>query len=170
MRTSFRIACLVGSLVVSCGGDDDPAGQRSDGGGSGGRGGSAGGKGSAGLSGAGAASGAAGASGTGGASGAGAASGAGGGSGSDGGGAAGVAGSGGTGGVVATDIIPAGRRIDWTNVGVPGGIPNRPRICATIDAATYGNGSSDASAAINAAIQSCPADQVVYLRAGNVPA
>ena len=53
-------------------------------------------------------------------------------------------------------IIPADRRIDWThNTGVPGGIPEWTRICATVDAATYGTGVSDATAAIQAAINTC---------------
>jgi hypothetical protein len=65
-------------------------------------------------------------------------------------------------------IIPADRKIDWNLniVGVPGGIPNRTTIYTTIDAATYGNGTTDASAVINTTISNCPPDQVVYLPAG----
>jgi hypothetical protein len=64
------------------------------------------------------------------------------------------------------EIIPQDRRIDWSQAGIPGGIPNRTTICATINAATYGNGTTDATAAIQNAIANCPADQVVYLPAG----
>ena len=53
------------------------------------------------------------------------------------------------------EIIPADRRIDWSHAGIPGGIPNRKRIGKTIDSATYGNGSTDASSAINTAIKNC---------------
>jgi hypothetical protein len=51
-------------------------------------------------------------------------------------------------------------------VGVPGGIPHRVTIGATVDAATYGTGLVDASAAIGAAIDACPPGQVVYIPAG----
>jgi hypothetical protein len=70
------------------------------------------------------------------------------------------------GAVAAAQIIPADRRIDWDQVGVPGGIPERTTICATIDAATYGTGTTDASAAINDALTNCPEEQVVFLPAG----
>jgi hypothetical protein len=67
------------------------------------------------------------------------------------------------------NIIPADRRTEWTpgvTVGVPGGIPNRVTIGATVDAAKYGTGLIDASAAIGAAIDSCPSGRVVYIPAG----
>ena len=38
------------------------------------------------------------------------------------------------------EIIPGERRIDWSLTGIPGGIPERTSICATIDSAVYGNG------------------------------
>jgi len=64
-------------------------------------------------------------------------------------------------------VIPDDRRIVWEgHVGVPGGIPNRTMVCATIDAAMYGDGTRDASGAISAAIQACPMDQVVMVPAG----
>lgn len=65
-----------------------------------------------------------------------------------------------------TDLIPPDRRIDWTLAGIPGGIPARSTVCAVIDAATYGNGVTDATAAIQDALGHCPAGQVVYLPAG----
>jgi Pectate lyase superfamily protein len=63
-------------------------------------------------------------------------------------------------------IIPNERRIDWSLAGIPGGIPERTSICATIDSAVYGNGSTDATAAIQQALNNCPDGQVVYLPAG----
>jgi Pectate lyase superfamily protein len=61
--------------------------------------------------------------------------------------------------------IPAERRTTW-KPGIPGGIPARSTVCATIDAAAYENGAQDATAAIQAALVSCPAGQVVALSAG----
>lgn len=53
-------------------------------------------------------------------------------------------------------IIPPDRRIDWTHdTGVPGGIPEWTRVCATIDAAAYGAGDTDATRAIQAAVDGC---------------
>ena len=64
-------------------------------------------------------------------------------------------------------IIPAARRITWEgNVGIPGGVPNRTTVYATISAAAYGNGTTDATSAIQSALNACPANQVVYLSAG----
>jgi hypothetical protein len=86
------------------------------------------------------------------------------------GGGTGGGGASGSGGSVTLDqILPADRIYDWSpgvNVGVPGGIPTRSAICATLDAATFGTGAVDASAALLAAINACPADQVVFLPAG----
>src|SRR5215212_2319465 len=87
-----------------------------------------------------------------------------------GGGGAGGGGASGSGGSVTLDqILPKDRIYDWSpgvNVGVPGGIPTRSAICATLDAATFGTGAVDASAALLAAINTCPADQVVFIPAG----
>lgn len=47
-----------------------------------------------------------------------------------------------------------------------GGIPIRTTIHATLQASAFGNGATDASAAIQAAIDNCPAGQVVTLSAG----
>ncbi len=56
-------------------------------------------------------------------------------------------------------ILSSSRAIDWSTAGVPGGIPNRTSICATL--------SPGATATqINNAIASCPAGQVVLLNAG----
>ncbi len=72
-------------------------------------------------------------------------------------------------GPVAAEIIPPDRIYDWTpgvNVGVPGGIPHRTVIGATVDADAYGKGKEDASAALGAAIDACPPGQVVKIPAG----
>ncbi len=60
--------------------------------------------------------------------------------------------------VASADPVPAGRRIDWTYTGVPGGIPNRTTICAT-----FSPGAT--ASAINNAISSCN-NGVVFLNAG----
>ncbi|HBT60115.1 MAG TPA: hypothetical protein DEB40_00005, partial [Elusimicrobia bacterium] len=62
-------------------------------------------------------------------------------------------------------IITPERRIDWA-AGIPGGIPARTTICATINAATYGNGTTDATSAIQNAMNACPAGQVLRIPAG----
>jgi hypothetical protein len=59
--------------------------------------------------------------------------------------------------------IPSNRTIDWSHVGIPGGIPdaNWP-ICQTIPP----SGGPDDSVTIQNAINSCPASSVVVLTAG----
>src|SRR2546421_4683995 len=60
--------------------------------------------------------------------------------------------------VAAQSIIGANRRIDWTQAGIAGGIPNRKTICATLSAgATYTQ--------INSAIAACN-NGVVLLNPG----
>jgi hypothetical protein len=54
--------------------------------------------------------------------------------------------------------IDSGRRIDWSNVGIPSGIPNRTTVCAT-----FGPGAT--AAQINSAIAACSSG-VVQLNAG----
>src|SRR5215470_11276508 len=66
---------------------------------------------------------------------------------------------------LSAQILPADRTTQW-RPGVVGGIPNRTTICASLNAATYGNGSTDASAAIQSALDGCPSGQVVLLSAG----
>jgi hypothetical protein len=63
-------------------------------------------------------------------------------------------------------LIPADRVTVW-NPGIPGGVPSRTTVCATIDASTYGDGAGDATAGIQAALDACPVGQVVVLSAGN---
>src|SRR4051812_14554550 len=66
-----------------------------------------------------------------------------------------------------TDIIPADRMTNWNpGLNSMGGVPNRTTIFATINAATYGNGASDATAGIQAKLDACPNGQVVQLSAG----
>jgi hypothetical protein len=66
-----------------------------------------------------------------------------------------------------SQIIPPDRLYNWeSNVGVPGGIPDRTIIGATVDSVVYGNGNVDASSAIADAIDQCPEGQVVYIPSG----
>jgi hypothetical protein len=58
-----------------------------------------------------------------------------------------------------TQVIDPSRRIDWSQVGIPGGIPNRATRCATLNPGAT-------AAQINSAIASCPSGQVVFLNAG----
>ena len=62
--------------------------------------------------------------------------------------------------------IPNDRKIDWSEAGRPGGIPERTIVCVTIDSAVYGNGTTNATTAIQNAINSCPDGQLVYLPPG----
>src|SRR6185295_3714263 len=60
--------------------------------------------------------------------------------------------------VEAQTLIGATRRIDWTQAGMPGGIPNRTTICATLNpGATFTQ--------INSAISACN-NGVVFLNPG----
>ncbi len=61
-------------------------------------------------------------------------------------------------------LLPPMNQTTWA----PGvrGIPVRTTVCATIDASRFGDGAYEASAAIQAAINVCPAGQVVQLSAG----
>jgi hypothetical protein len=56
-------------------------------------------------------------------------------------------------------IIDLSRAIVWSQAGVPGGIPTRTTICATLNPGATPD-------QINSAIASCPANQVVFLNAG----
>ena len=56
-------------------------------------------------------------------------------------------------------ILDPSRAVDWSHAGIPGGIPNRTKICASLDPGTT-------AAQIEAAIAACPPDQVVFLTAG----
>lgn len=63
-------------------------------------------------------------------------------------------------GYAQTDPIHADRKIDWTAVGIAGGIPDRTTICQTLS-------SGATSAQINSAIAGCAAGEVVFLNAGS---
>ncbi len=64
-----------------------------------------------------------------------------------------------------TGIIAPSRAVDWSKAGVPGGIPARTTICATI--APYGtSGSPAAPTTINKAIATCRSGRTVFLSAG----
>ncbi|MFO1393247.1 MAG: hypothetical protein U1F09_05725 [Steroidobacteraceae bacterium] len=56
-------------------------------------------------------------------------------------------------------IVAPDRAIDWTTAGIPGGIPNRTTICATVT-------SSATTAQVQAAVNNCPVGQVVSFGAG----
>jgi hypothetical protein len=59
----------------------------------------------------------------------------------------------------AQTVVDPVRRIDWSQAGIPGGIPHRTTACATLNpGATVDQ--------INAAIAACPSGQVVSLSAG----
>jgi hypothetical protein len=64
------------------------------------------------------------------------------------------------------DVMPPERRTLW-DPGIPGGIPFRQRVCATVRASAFGHGLLDATAGIQAAIESCPEGQVVRLSPGD---
>src|SRR5438445_10199464 len=49
-------------------------------------------------------------------------------------------------------ILDPSRAIDWSHAGIPGGIPNRATICASLDPGST-------AAQIDAAIAACPPDQ-----------
>ncbi|MGH9433963.1 MAG: hypothetical protein ACRD3T_20735, partial [Terriglobia bacterium] len=61
-------------------------------------------------------------------------------------------------------ILDPSRAIDWSNAGIPGGIPNRTTVCSTVPP----SGRSDATDMnnIDNAIASCPASEVVMLETG----
>jgi len=63
----------------------------------------------------------------------------------------------------AAQVIPSARSVDWTHVGIPGGIPSASYpVCQTLSA----SGGADDSSAIQNAINSCPAGSVVQLNPG----
>lgn len=66
---------------------------------------------------------------------------------------------------VDTSIVPYEGRTTWAP-GIRTAIPARTTNCASIAASTFGNGTTDASAAIQRAIASCPPGQTVRLSAG----
>ena len=72
----------------------------------------------------------------------------------------------------AQDLIPAARRTDWipsVNVGVPGGIPTNRTQVIDVTQSPYNadrTGATNATTAIQAAINAAVAGQIVYLPAG----
>jgi hypothetical protein len=65
-----------------------------------------------------------------------------------------------SGGELWSGILDPSRAIDWTHAGVTGGIAARTTVCASLNPGAT-------AAQINAAIQACPAGQVVALAAGS---
>ena len=67
-------------------------------------------------------------------------------------------------------ILPAERTMDWQNMtGIPGGIPNRTTIFATVTQAPYNadfTGVNDALPAIQSAINAAPTNTVVFIPTG----
>jgi hypothetical protein len=71
-------------------------------------------------------------------------------------------------GISFAEIIPAARRTNW-NPGIPGGIPERTTVFASVKDSPYGaagDGKADDTKAIQSAIDACPAGQVVYVPEG----
>jgi hypothetical protein len=58
-----------------------------------------------------------------------------------------------------TGILDPSRAIDWSQAGIPGGIPSRTSICANVS-------TTDTTAQIQAKINACPQDGVVKFPAG----
>jgi hypothetical protein len=67
----------------------------------------------------------------------------------------------------AVSIIPDSRRIEW-KPGVPGGIPNYPVFAAVTDGrfGAVGDGRTDDSRAIQAAVEACPPGMALFFPAG----
>lgn len=64
-------------------------------------------------------------------------------------------------------VLTEDRRTLWNpGLMVEGGIPARTKLCATVNASDFGNGTVDAAFAIQKALDRCPAGQVVQLSAG----
>ena len=64
-------------------------------------------------------------------------------------------------------FIPADRLTTWVpGMMAQGGIPDRTTVFTTLDASSFGDGTQEASGAIQAAIDACPPGQVVQLSAG----
>lgn len=64
-------------------------------------------------------------------------------------------------------IIDPSRAVNWTQAGVPGGIPAISTQCGATISPYGGNGSYASPSTINAAIQSCPPGQYVHLGTGD---
>ncbi len=76
----------------------------------------------------------------------------------------------GTSNITSTPIIPFNRSINWSESGIPGGIPQIPAICANVMASPYdavGNGAHNDTFAIQNAVDSCPSGEAVYFPPGN---
>jgi hypothetical protein len=66
-------------------------------------------------------------------------------------------------------VLPDDRIIDWSQSGIPGGIPARTTIFCDVTQAPYnalGDDQTDNRAALQAAFNACPSGQVVYIPAG----
>ncbi|MGI0100233.1 MAG: glycosyl hydrolase family 28-related protein [Candidatus Micrarchaeaceae archaeon] len=75
-----------------------------------------------------------------------------------------------SGNTTSTPIIPANRLINWSQAGIPGGIPSNYTLCANVKDPPYnakGDGVSNDTSAIQNAIFACPNDTIVYMPPGN---
>jgi hypothetical protein len=68
-------------------------------------------------------------------------------------------------GAVVVGLADPAHVTQW-DPGVIGGIPIRNKVCATIDANSFGNGSMDCSMALQKAVDACPVGEVVEMTAG----
>ncbi len=62
-------------------------------------------------------------------------------------------------GQLSSGVLAKGRAVDWSNAGLPGGIPSRTSICANVL-------TSDTTAQIQSKMNSCPQNGVVLFPAG----
>ena len=69
-------------------------------------------------------------------------------------------------GSVSGQVIPSSRTISWEDAGIPGGIPTYPIGTTVTDFGAVGDGATDDTAAIQAAIDACPVGSAVYLPDG----
>lgn len=61
-------------------------------------------------------------------------------------------------------ILDPSRAVNWSGAGIPGGIPNRTTVCATVNPS--GNTDATDSNNIESALWGCPANEVVQLSVG----
>ena len=66
---------------------------------------------------------------------------------------------------VQSDTLPPERRVDWSEAGVPGGIPLRNTIYKQLNEIDR-QGATDVSGVIQANLNACPPDQIVVLPSG----
>lgn len=65
-------------------------------------------------------------------------------------------------------VMPADRQIDWSQAGIPGGIPSRTTVFTNLGAVLDTSGTTDSYPLIQWALNNCPGNQVVVLPAGHL--